>query len=75
MGKGPVPLPVLVGAVVVEWLQQVEGPLQVVLVVVALWLLDLLVGPRLECVLLLLPKTWVAHRRHEQCLVLRSEEW
>ena len=75
MGKGPVPSPVLAGALVVGWIQQVEGPPQEVPVVVALWLLDLLVGPRLECVLLLLPKTWVAHRRHELCLVLRPEEW
>jgi hypothetical protein len=75
VGKGPALSPVLDGALVVGWIQQVEGPPQVVPVVVVLCLLDLLVGPRLERVFLLLPKTWVSHRRHEHCLVLRPEEW
>ena len=75
MGKGPVPSPVLAGALVVGWIQQVEGPPQEVPVVVALWLLDLLVGPRLECVLQLLPRTWVVHRGPERWMVLRPGEW
>ena len=75
MGKGPVPSPVLAGALVVGWLQQVEGPLQVVPVVVALWLLDLLVGPRLECELQLMPRPWVVRRGRVHRAVLRPGGW
>ena len=75
MGKGPVPLPVLVGALVVGWLQQVEGPLQVVPVVVALWLLDLLVGPGLECELQLMPKPWAVRCGRVPRVVLRPDGW
>ena len=76
MGKGPVPLPVLVGAVVVEWLQQVEGPLQVVPVVAALWPLDVLVGLGLECERRLKPRPLVVRRRHVHRVVSwLAEEW
>ena len=75
MGKGPVLSPVLDGALVVGWIQQVEGPPQEVPVVVALWLLDLLVGPRLECELQLLPRPWVVHRGRVHWLVLRPSKW
>ena len=75
MGKGPVLSLVLGDALVVGWIQQVEGPPQVVPVVVVLWLLGLLVGPRLECVLQLLPRSLVVHRGPEHCLVLWPDEW
>ena len=76
MGKGPVPLPVLVGAVVVEWLQQVEGPLQVVPVVAALWPLDVLVGLGLECERRLKPRPLVVRCRHVHRVVSwLAEEW
>ena len=74
MGKGPVPLPVLVGAVVVGWLQQVEGPLQVVPVVAALWPLDVLVGPGLECEHRLMPRPRVVRRGHVHRVVSRPDE-
>ena len=66
MERGQVPLPVLSGAVVMEWLLQLEGSLQVVPVVVVLWPLDVLVGPDLGCKRRLKPRQlvvrcWRAH--------------
>ena len=78
MERGPVPLPVLSGAVVVGWLLQVEGSLQVGPVVVVLWPLDILVGLDLGCKRRLKPRPlvvrcWHVHRvvswLAEKCLV------
>ena len=76
MGKGPVPLPVLVGAVVVEWLLQVEGPLQVVPVVAVLWPLDILVGLDLGCKRRLkLRRLVVRCQCGHQVVSWHAEEW
>ena len=50
------------------------GPLQVVPVVAALWLLDVLVGPGLECEHQLMPRPRVVRRGRVHQVVLRPDE-
>ena len=63
MERGQVPLPVLSGAVVMEWLLQLEDSLQVVPVLVVLWPLALLVGQDLGCKRRLKPRQLVVRCR------------
>ena len=76
MERGQVPLPVLSGAVVMEWLLQLEDSLQVVPVLVVLWPLVLLVGPDLECKRRLKPRQLVVRCRRAHLVVSwLVEEW